>query len=74
VQGRLGHIDCSADVGDRFALGDHLRSRLELTDDLLGCVADSFHGEDLSTVWLDEDSRSPYTDRRGPGHGCTSLC
>ena len=66
--GRLGDLDRPADVGDGFALGDQLLSRLELADDLLGCVADAFHGGIPGPVWPDEDSHSPWTDLRGPGH------
>jgi len=47
-------------------LGDQLLSGLELADDLLGCVAGSFHGEVPGPVWPDEDSHSAWTDSQGP--------
>jgi hypothetical protein len=43
-------------------LGDQLLSGFELADDLLGCVAGSFHGGVSGPVWPDEDSLSPWTD------------
>ena len=66
VVGRLGDLKGAADVGDGLALGDQLLSGLELADDLLSCVADSFHGEVPGPVWPDEDSHSPWTDFQGP--------
>ena len=66
VVGRLGHLNGSADIGDGLALSDQLLSRFELADDLLGFVADAFHGEVPDPVWRDEDSHSPCTDFRGP--------
>ena len=66
VVGRLGDLNGAADVGDGLALGDQLISGLELADDLLGYVADAFHGEVPGPVWPDEDSHSPWTDLRGP--------
>ena len=68
VVGRLGDLNGAADVGDGLALGDQLLSGLELADDLLGCVADAFHGEVPIPVWPDEGSHSPWTDPRGPRH------
>ena len=56
--GRLGGFDRPAYVGDGFPLGDQLLSRLELVDDLLGCVAYVFHGGIPGPVWPDEDSHS----------------
>ena len=61
---RLGHLNGAADVGDGLALGDQLLSGLELADDLLGCVADAFHGGVPGPVWPDEDS---FTMDRSPG-------
>ena len=58
----LRHLQCPADVGDALALGDQLLSGFELADDLLGCVAGSFHGGVSGPVWPDEDSHSPWTD------------
>ncbi len=55
--GGLGDLQGSTDVDDGLALGDQLVSRFEFADDLLSCVAGSFHGEGLRVVWLDEDSR-----------------
>ena len=66
VVGRLGHLNGAADVSDGLALGDQLLSGLELADDLLGCVADAFHGGVPGPVWPDEDSHSLWTDFRGP--------
>jgi len=66
VVGRLRHLDHSADVGDGLALGDELLGRFELADDLLGCVAGSFHGGVPGPAWPDEDSHSPWTDFQGP--------
>ena len=68
VIGRLGDLDGAANVSDGFALGDQLLSGFELADDLLGCVADSFHGEVPGPVWPDEDSHSPWTGFWGPRH------
>ena len=64
--GRLSDVNRPTDVGDSLALSDQLLSDLELADDLLGCVADAFHGEVSGPVWPDEDSQSPWTDLRGP--------
>ena len=69
VVSRLGDLNGAADVGDGLALGSQLLSGLKLADDLLGCVADSFHGEVPGPVWPDEDSHSPWTDFQGPRHG-----
>jgi hypothetical protein len=44
VISRLRHLQCPADVGDALALSDELLSGFELADDLLRCVAGSFHG------------------------------
>ena len=74
--GRLRHLDHAADVGDGLALGDQLlcgsllrRSRrLELADDLLGCVPGAFHGRVPGPVWPAEDSHSPWTEFQGPRH------
>ncbi len=46
----------AADIVDALALRDQLLSGLGLADDLLGCVADEFHGEVPGPVWPDEDS------------------
>ena len=51
VIGRLVDLDRPADVGDRFDLGDQLLSRLELVDDLVGCLGDLLHGEVPGPVW-----------------------
>ena len=64
VVGRLGHLNGAADIGDGLALSDPLLSDFELANDLLGCVADAFHGEVPGPVWPDEDSHSPWTDFR----------
>ena len=72
--GGLRHLDDATDVGDGLALGDQLlgglllrRSlRLDLADDLLGCVSGAFHGEVPGTVWPVDDSHSPWSDFRGP--------
>jgi len=66
VVSRLGYLNGTADVGNGLALSDQLLSGFELADDLLGCVADSFHGEVPGPVWPDEDSHSPWTDFLGP--------
>ena len=63
---RLRHLDDAADLDDGLDLGDQLLSGLELADDLLGCVADAFHGEVPGPVWPVEDSHSPWTNLRGP--------
>jgi hypothetical protein len=42
VVGRLRYIDGTENLDDGLALGEQLLSRLELADDLLGYVADSF--------------------------------
>jgi hypothetical protein len=63
VVGRLRHLDHVADVGDGLALGNQLlcrsllrRSlRLELADDLLGCVPGAFHGRVPGLAWPDGD-------------------
>jgi len=68
VIGRLGDLDGTANVGDGLALGDQLLGGFELADDLLGCVADSLHGEVPGPVWPDEDSHSPWTNFQGPRH------
>jgi hypothetical protein len=76
VVGRLRHLDHAADVGDGLALGNQLlcrsllrRSlRLELADDLLGCVPGAFHGRVPGLVWPAEDSHSPWTEFQGPRH------
>jgi hypothetical protein len=76
VVGRLRHLDHAADFGDGLALGNQLlcrsllrRSlRLELADDLLGCVPGAFHGRVPGPVWPDEDSHSPRTEFQGPRH------
>ena len=65
---RLRHLDDAADLDDGLALGDQLLSGLELADDLLGCVANAFHGEVPGPVWPVEDSHSPWTNLRGPRH------
>lgn len=41
--GRLSELDSPAEIDDSLALGDKELSCLELTDDLLGRVADSLH-------------------------------
>ena len=64
VVGGLRHVQNSAGVCDALALGNQLVSRsllrrsvrLELADDLLGCVTGAFHGEVPGPVWPDEDS------------------
>jgi hypothetical protein len=75
--GGLRHLEDAADVDDGLALGDQLlrgqllrRSlRLELADDLLESVSDSFHAGVPGPVWPDEDSHSPWTDSQGLRHG-----
>lgn len=64
--GRLRHLDDTADVSNGLALGEQLLSGLELTDDLLGGVADSFHGGVPGPAWPDEDSHSHWTNSQGP--------
>jgi len=59
VIGRLGDPNGSEDIGNGLALSDQLLSDYELADDLLSCVADSFHYEVLRPVWPDRDSHSP---------------
>ena len=49
-------LDGAADVGDSLALSDQLLSGFELADDLLGGVAESFHGGVPDPVWAAEDS------------------
>jgi hypothetical protein len=66
VIGRLRDLNGTANIGNGLALSDQLLSGLELADDLLGCVADSFHGEVPCAVWPDEESHSPWTDCQGP--------
>ena len=44
------------------------RHRLELADDLLMCVAGSFHGEIPRPACPDENSHSRWTDIQGPRH------
>ena len=56
VVSRLSDLDRPAEVSASLALGDQLLSGFELADDLLGCVAGSFHGEVPDPVWPDEDS------------------
>jgi teichuronic acid biosynthesis protein TuaE len=76
VVGGLRHLDQPADVGDGLALGDQVlcrsllrRSlRLELADDLLGCVPGAFHDRVPGPVWPDEDSHLPWIDCQGPRH------
>jgi len=58
----VGELDASANVGGGIAFGDQRLNRFELADHLLGCVADSFHGEVPGPVWPDEDSHSPWTN------------
>ena len=70
---RLRHLDDAADLDDGLALGDQLLSGLELADDLLGCVADAFHGEVPGPVWPVEDSHSPWTNLRGPRQCITFI-
>ena len=73
---RLRDLDDTADLDNGLALGDQLlgspllrRSlRLELADDLLGCVPGAFHGRVPVPVWSDEDSHSPWTECWGPRH------
>ena len=62
------HLDGPADFGNGLALCDQLLSGFELANDLLGGVADSFHGGVPGPVWPDEDSHSPWTDFQGPRH------
>ena len=45
VISRLGDLNGGADIGNCLALGVPLLKGFELANDLLGCVADSFHGE-----------------------------
>ncbi len=63
---RLGDFQDAADVGNGIGLGNQLISRFELADDLLRCVASSFHGGVPGPVWPDEDSHSALTDSKGP--------
>jgi hypothetical protein len=62
----LTDLEGATDVGDGLALGNELLSDFELADDLLGCVAGSFHGGVPGPVWPAEDSHSPWTDSWGP--------
>ena len=66
--GRLGKINRAIDSGNRLSLNDQLLSDLQLADDLLGCVADSFHDEVHGPIWPDEDSHSLWNDLQGPRH------
>ena len=59
VVSRLGHLDALADIRNSLVQGGQLLSGFELADDLLGYVADSFHGEVPGLVWQAEDSHSP---------------
>jgi hypothetical protein len=68
VVGRFGNLEVAAGVRDCLAIGIELISRLELVDDLLGCVASSFHGGVPGPVWPDEVSHSPWTDLQGTRH------
>ncbi len=78
VVGGLRDLQNLAGLCDGLALGNQLVSysllrrslRLELADDLLGCVSGSFHGGVPGPVWPDEDSHSPWTDSRGPRQLC----
>ena len=66
VAGRLGHLNGPAGIGDGLALGDQLlhgsllrRSLgLQLADDLIGGMADSFHDGSPCSVQPDDDSHS----------------
>jgi hypothetical protein len=49
-------------------LGDQLLRGFELADDLLGCMPGAFHGRVPGPVLPDENSHSPWTNRRGPRH------
>lgn len=55
----MGDLNGTATISNVFDLSDQLLSDLELVDDLLGCLADSFHDEVPNPVWPDEDSHSP---------------
>ena len=65
VVGGMRDLENSAGVRNCLALGKQLVSRFELADDLLGCVAGSFHGGVPGPVWPDEDSHSPGPIFRG---------
>jgi hypothetical protein len=76
VVGGLRDLQISVGLCDGLVLGNQLVSlsllrrslRLELADDLLGCVTGAFHGGVPGPVWPDEDSHSPWTDFWGPRH------
>lgn len=63
--GGLRRLKGPADVRDGLALGELLLNGLELADDLLSGVVDSFHGGVPGLAWPDEDSHSPWTDIQG---------
>ena len=52
----LSNLQDTEDIGNGPGLGNQLISRFELADDLLRCVAGSFHGGVPGPVWPDEDS------------------
>ncbi len=64
--GGLRDLQGFTDVDDGLAMGDQLLSGLALADDLLRCVAGSFHGGAPGPVWPDQDSHPPWTDSQGP--------
>jgi len=68
VIGGLRHLLCTADIGDRLALGQQLLSGFELMDDLLGRVAGSFHCGVPGPVWPDEVPHSTWTNSKHPRH------
>jgi hypothetical protein len=53
VVGGLGDLQDAAEIGNALAIGDQLIIRFQLADDLLGCVAGSFHGGVPGPVWPD---------------------
>jgi hypothetical protein len=62
----LSDLKGTADIGDGLALSPELLSGFDIAEDLLGCVADSFHGGVPSLVWPVVDSHSPWAGLWGP--------
>jgi hypothetical protein len=47
-------------------VGNQLLGQFGLVDDLHDCMSGAFHGEVHGAVWVDKDSRSPWTDSKDP--------
>ena len=58
----MRRLQRTAGVGVGLALGDQLLRGLEITDDLIGCVANSLQGGAPGRVWADEGSPSPLAE------------